>query len=68
MCAVGWSGGPNGGGQRQPIEVFENQKAFDAHVSAAHTIQFRRDIHQYIGAPYDERLYRFTNHSVPIEP
>jgi quinol monooxygenase YgiN len=52
----------------QLIEVFESQKAFDAHVSAAHTIQFRRDIQQYIGAPYDERLYQFTNHSGPIEP
>ena len=52
----------------QLIEVFENQKAFDAHVSALHTIQFRRDIQQYIGAPYDERLYQFTNPSGPIEP
>jgi quinol monooxygenase YgiN len=52
----------------QLIEVFENQKAFDAHVSALHTIQFRRDIQQYIGAPYDERLYDYTNHSGPIEP
>ena len=52
----------------QLIEVFENQKAFDAHVSAAHTIQFRKDIQQYIGAPYDERLYQYTNHSGPITP
>src|SRR5262245_32695717 len=52
----------------QLIEVFENQKAFDAHVSAAHTIEFRRDIQAFIGAPYDERLYTFTNHSGPIEP
>ncbi len=52
----------------QLIEVFESQKAFDAHVSADHTIAFRRDIQAFIGAPYDERLYRFTNHSGPIEP
>jgi quinol monooxygenase YgiN len=52
----------------QLIEVFESQKAFDAHVSAAHTIQFRKDIQAFIGAPYDERLYQFTNHSGPIEP
>ena len=52
----------------QLIEVFESQRAFDAHVSAPHTIQFRRDIQQFIGAPYDERLYQFTNHSGPIEP
>lgn len=52
----------------QLIEVYENQKAFDAHVAAAHTIQFRKDIQQYIGAPYDERVYEYTNHSGPIEP
>ena len=52
----------------QLIEVWENQKAFDAHVSAAHTIAFRRDIQQFIGAPYDERLYGYTNLSGPIEP
>jgi quinol monooxygenase YgiN len=52
----------------QLIEVFENQKAFDAHVSAAHTIAFRTSIQRYIGAPYDERIYAFTNHSGPIEP
>jgi hypothetical protein len=26
-------------------------------VSADHTVQFRRDIQPFIGAPYDERLY-----------
>jgi quinol monooxygenase YgiN len=52
----------------QLIEVFTNQRAFDAHVSAAHTIQFRGDIQAFIGAPYDERVYRFTNHSGAIEP
>jgi quinol monooxygenase YgiN len=46
----------------QLIEVFESQKAFDAHVSAAHTIAFRHDIQAFIGAPYDERIYAFTNH------
>jgi quinol monooxygenase YgiN len=52
----------------QLIEVFESQKAFDAHVSAAHTLKFRHDIQAFIGAPYDERIYGFTNHSGPIEP
>jgi len=52
----------------QLIEVFENERAFEAHASAAHTIAFRRDIQQFIGAPYDDRVYSFTNHSGPIEP
>jgi quinol monooxygenase YgiN len=42
-------------------EVFANQQAFDAHVSAQHTVDFRNDIQPFIGAPYDERLYQFAN-------
>jgi quinol monooxygenase YgiN len=42
----------------QLIEVFRNSRSFDAHVSAAHTVAFRNGLQQYIGAPYDERLYR----------
>jgi quinol monooxygenase YgiN len=45
----------------QLIEVFANQQAFDAHVSAQHTVDFRNDIQPFIGAPYDERLYHFAN-------
>jgi quinol monooxygenase YgiN len=45
----------------QLIEVFANQKAFDAHVSAQHTVDFRTAIQPFIGAPYDERLYQFVN-------
>jgi quinol monooxygenase YgiN len=41
----------------QLIEVFRDMRAFDAHVSAAHTIAFRTDLQPFIGAPYDERLY-----------
>ena len=52
----------------QLIEVYENQKAYDAHASAAHTIAFRHDIQAFIGAPYDDRVYSFTNHSGPITP
>jgi quinol monooxygenase YgiN len=44
----------------QLIEVFANQQAFDAHVSASHTVAFRNDLQATIGAPYDERLYRFA--------
>ena len=52
----------------QLIEVYENEKAYDAHVSAPHTIAFRHDIQAFIGAPYDDRVYGYTNHSGPIEP
>jgi quinol monooxygenase YgiN len=45
----------------QLIEVFADQQAFDAHVSAQHTLDFRTDIQPFIGAPYDERLYQFAN-------
>ena len=42
----------------QLIEVFRDMRAFDAHVSAAHTVIFRANLQPFIGAPYDERLYR----------
>jgi quinol monooxygenase YgiN len=45
----------------QLIEVFANRQAFNAHVSAQHTVDFRNDIQPFIGAPYDERLYHFAN-------
>jgi quinol monooxygenase YgiN len=43
----------------QLIEVFANQQAFDAHVSAQHTVIFRNSLQPFIGAPIDERLYQF---------
>ena len=45
----------------QLIEVFADRQAFDAHVSAQHTLDFRSDLQAFIGAPYDERLYQFAN-------
>jgi quinol monooxygenase YgiN len=42
----------------QLIEVFRDMRAFDAHVSAEHTVTFRKNLQPFIGAPYDERLYR----------
>jgi quinol monooxygenase YgiN len=45
----------------QLVEVFANIKAFDAHVSAQHTVDFRAAIQPFIGAPYDERLCQFVN-------
>ncbi|PYN16024.1 MAG: hypothetical protein DME06_02150 [Candidatus Rokuibacteriota bacterium] len=45
----------------QLIEVFAHRQAFDAHVSAQHTLDFRDDLQSFIGAPYDERLYHFSS-------
>jgi quinol monooxygenase YgiN len=35
----------------QLIEVFRDRRAFDAHVSADHTIQFRTTLQPLLGAP-----------------
>ena len=51
----------------QLIEVFQTLSAFNAHISAEHTIAFRKAIQAFIGAPYDERLYYYTSQSGPIE-
>ena len=40
------------------FEGWKNQAAFDAHVAAAHTRQFRDAVQQGVGSPYDERLYK----------
>ena len=40
------------------VEVWQNQKAFDEHVAAAHTRQFRQQIDPTLGSPYDERLHQ----------
>jgi quinol monooxygenase YgiN len=42
----------------QLIEVFRDMRAFDAHVSASHTVTFRTNLDPLLGAPYDERLYQ----------
>jgi quinol monooxygenase YgiN len=42
----------------QLIEVFRDMRAFDAHVSAAHTVTFRTNLDPLLGSPYDERLYQ----------
>ena len=33
------------------VEVWQNQKAFDEHVAAAHTKEFRRQIDPMLGSP-----------------
>ena len=41
----------------QLIERFQNQRTFDLHLSAESTIEFRKSVQPFIGAPYDERVY-----------
>jgi quinol monooxygenase YgiN len=39
------------------VEVWQNQKALDEHIAAAHTREFRKQIDPTLGSPYDERLH-----------
>jgi quinol monooxygenase YgiN len=39
------------------VSVWENQSAFDAHLSVEHTKQFREKIQPMLGGPLDERLH-----------
>jgi quinol monooxygenase YgiN len=45
----------------QLFETFTDLQAFDAHVSAQHTVEFRNSTTGFLGAPYDERLYQLVN-------
>ena len=40
------------------VEVWQNRKAFDQHVAAAHTREYRQHIDPMLGSPYDERLHQ----------
>jgi quinol monooxygenase YgiN len=40
------------------IEGWRNQQAFDAHVAAAHTRQYRDTVQPMTGSPLDERVYK----------
>jgi quinol monooxygenase YgiN len=40
------------------VEVWESQQAYDTHVSAEHTKQFRQQLDPTLGSPYDERLHQ----------
>ena len=40
------------------IETWQSQKALDAHAAAAHTRQYRDELHPITGSPLDERLYK----------
>ncbi len=39
------------------VEVWENQKAFDEHLAAEHTREFRNKLQPMLGSPFDERLH-----------
>jgi quinol monooxygenase YgiN len=51
---VSWDGVTN---HFQLIERYKSQNAFNSHVTAAHSVQFRDSLQPFIGAPYDERVY-----------
>lgn len=40
------------------VEVWQNRKAFDEHLAAEHTRQFRQQMDPMLGSPYDERLHQ----------
>ena len=40
------------------VEIWKNQRAYDAHITAAHTKKFRDQLTPMTGALYDERLYK----------
>jgi quinol monooxygenase YgiN len=40
------------------VEIWRNQNAYDAHITAAHTKRFREQLTPMSGALYDERLYK----------
>jgi quinol monooxygenase YgiN len=39
------------------VSVWENQAAFDSHVEASHTREFREKVQPMLGGPLDERLH-----------
>ena len=43
------------------VETWSGPKAYDTHIMAAHTKQFRGKLTPITGALYDERLYRLVN-------
>jgi quinol monooxygenase YgiN len=43
------------------IEIWRDQKAFDAHVGATHTKQYRAELQPLTGSPLDERVYQLVD-------
>jgi quinol monooxygenase YgiN len=42
------------------VEVWSNRQAYDAHLTQAHSKQFREKIQPGMGSPFDERLYNLV--------
>ena len=40
------------------VETWRDQKAFDDHLAAAHTKQYRDEVQPLTGSPLDERVYK----------
>ena len=40
------------------VEIWKDQNAYEAHITAAHTRSFREQLTPMSGALYDERLYK----------
>jgi len=40
------------------VEIWKDQRAYDAHITATPTKKFSRPTHAMSGALYDERLYK----------
>lgn len=43
------------------LEVWQHQKAFEAHEAGAHTKQFRATMAPLIGSPFDQRLHHILS-------
>ena len=39
------------------VEVWQSQKAYDEHLAAPHSKNFRDQLQKGLGSPFDERLY-----------
>ena len=42
------------------VEVWQNQQAYDAHLTQQHSKLFREKIQPGLGSPFDERLYNLV--------
>ena len=42
------------------VEVWRNRAAYDAHISAAHTVAWRTTIQPLMGSPFDVRMARLV--------
>jgi len=40
------------------IETWQDEKALDAHIAAAHTRQYRDELGPFLGSPLDERVFK----------